>query len=281
MNENISKLLASSVSLLRDNNIDNAHIDVKILLEIATGKKLHQILLNKKLTEEEQKKFFNYIELRKKHIPIAYITGIKEFFGLNFFVSPAVLIPRNDSELIIEIALKIYQNREKKYYILDLGTGSACLIITLLTLFKNSFGLAIDISQEALLVAQKNLIYHKLENRLKLKINNWLDNLPNQKFDLIISNPPYISINEKNLMAKETLEHEPQIALFANDNGIEAYNKIAIYSQKYLTKDGNLLLEIGYNQENIVKEIFIKNNFQFINCYRDIQNNPRVVHFKI
>jgi release factor glutamine methyltransferase len=207
---------------------------------------------------------------------LAYMIGYKEFYGRNFFVNRNVLIPRPDTETVIDAILKKYKNNPN-LNILELGVGSGCIIITLL-LELGCKGLGIDISQDALDVAVHNAkLYNSLYNLIFLQ-SNWFQNISlKNKFDIIVSNPPYINQSEIGMMSEETLLYEPELALYTDS--YKSYKEIALLAKNHLKKNGVVYIEIGFAQEQDIIDIFLENNYKKLDHFYDINNIVRVLSF--
>jgi release factor glutamine methyltransferase len=256
--------------------IDSCILDSELLLSKILNKKREEILIN--LNQEVcQKHFANYKKLilrRSQHEPIAYIMEEKEFWSKNFIVSPDTLIPRPETELMVEKLVEIF--KEKKISILDMGTGSGCIIISLLSEIKNSTGVGIDISKKALVIAKKNSKKHNLQNKIKF-LNKALDGKFHQKFDLIVSNPPYIRSSTIKNLKEDIKRHEPRIALDGGNDGLDLIKKV-IYKTKYILKvKGMLALEIGNEQFKKVSKILLENNFRIEHTIKDYKENIRCI----
>ena len=256
--------------------IDSCILDSELLLSKILNKKREEILIN--LNQEVcQKHFANYKKLilrRSQHEPIAYIMEEKEFWSKNFIVSPDTLIPRPETELMVEKLVEIF--KEKKISILDMGTGSGCIIISLLSEIKNSTGVGIDISKKALVIAKKNSKKHNLQNKIKF-LNKALDGKFYQKFDLIVSNPPYIKSSTIKNLKEDIKRHEPRIALDGGNDGLDLIKKV-IYKTKYILKvKGMLALEIGNEQFKKVSKILLENNFRIEHTIKDYKENIRCI----
>jgi release factor glutamine methyltransferase len=198
----------------------------------------------------------------------------KEFWSKNFIVSPDTLIPRPETELMVEKLVEIF--KEKKISILDMGTGSGCIIISLLSEIKNSTGVGIDISKKALVIAKKNSKKHNLQNKIKF-LNKALDGKFYQKFDLIVSNPPYIKSSTIKNLKEDIKRHEPRIALDGGNDGLDLIKKV-IYKTKYILKvKGMLALEIGNEQFKKVSKILLENNFRIEHTIKDYKENIRCI----
>jgi len=223
------EILNQGSKILKLNDIKSYNLDSEILLSTTLKLDRSQLLLNldKKIENQEKKIFFNFIKRRRKNEPIAYITGYKEFWKNKFKVNKNVLIPRPDTETIIEQVLnELDINSSKK--ILDIGTGSGCIIISILIERKRCFGMGIDISKNAVKLAKYNAKIQHIDNRIKF-FNSDIDNFYGDKYDLIISNPPYIKHHKINGLEKDIKNHEPKVAL---DGGIDGYNKIRLIIEK-------------------------------------------------
>ncbi|MEZ5757666.1 MAG: peptide chain release factor N(5)-glutamine methyltransferase [Emcibacteraceae bacterium] len=218
----------------------------------------------------------NLVKRRMAREPLSQIFGEKEFWSRTFKVTRDTLTPRPDSETLIEAALNKLEDKNKKYRILDLGTGTGCLLLTLLDELPNATGLGIDISEKALTVARENAINLNLSQRSEFLISNWTDNIEkSEKFDLIISNPPYIGLDEKETLPPEVVDYEPEEALFSGKDGLDDYKKLSGQIASYLSVGGFILMEIGYRQSTAVKEIFTSKGFNQITKYKDLADRDR------
>ena len=263
--------------ILKNNNISSYQLDSELLLAKVLNKSREEILINLKykLEAKKFKKFKKLLIRRKRNEPLAYIFRRKEFWKYNFFVNRDVLIPRPETEIIVEEALKLTKNKSPKIF-LDIGTGSGCLIISLINERPNSRGIAIDISKKAIKIANINAKMHHLENKIKF-INIDIDKLYINKYDFILSNPPYInSLNLKRL-DNNVRQFEPMIALEAGVDGLKIIKKLIFKSKKLLKKKGKLIFEIGENQEIEVKKLLMKNRFYINKICKDIRSIPRVI----
>ncbi|MFA6037328.1 MAG: peptide chain release factor N(5)-glutamine methyltransferase [Legionellales bacterium] len=226
------------------------------------------------LTDDERKLFQSLIQRRKQGEPIAYILGEQEFYSLNFKVTQDTLIPRPETELLVDEALKLIGNKPCK--VLELGIGSGSVAITLAKLKPNIHMLATDISQEALDVAINNAHAHQVNN-IEFLLSDWFKNIPAQKFDLIISNPPYIAEHDPHLAA---LKFEPRRALTSGETGLDALSDIIHHAGDYLVNKGYILLEHGYDQKDAVQALCRDAQFDDIKTLLDIAGQPRVTFAK-
>ena len=261
---------------LRQKQIVSSRLDSELLLSKTLNKNREEILINldEKITQRHFSRYKELIFRRSQNEPIAYILEEKEFWSKSFFVSSDTLIPRPETELMVEILVKIF--KEKKISILDIGTGSGCILISLLSELKNSKGIGIDISQRALRIAKKNSEKHTMQNRIKF-LNKSLDSKFYQKFDLIVSNPPYIKSSEIKNLKEDIRKYEPRIALDGGNDGLDLIKKV-IYKTKYILKvKGMLALEIGNEQLKKVSEILKKKNFKIEYSIKDYKDNVRCI----
>ncbi|MBM3466550.1 MAG: peptide chain release factor N(5)-glutamine methyltransferase [Alphaproteobacteria bacterium] len=240
------------------------------------------IRYNEPISQEEEKAFYEHIKCRKALEPIAYIVGKKEFYGRDFIVNKHVLIPRPETELIIDRVILEYQKNfaDKEVTILDLGTGSGAIAVTLATLIPQAKIVAIDISDEALALAAENAKLHGAITQIQFIKSDWYSNLSDKKFNFIISNPPYISPDNKIYMAQETILYEPEHALFAVENGLINYRKIIFGLNNFLKNENKVFLEIGFNQAEDVINILKKYPFTEIVISKDLSGHDRVIEFR-
>ena len=263
-------------NLLREKKISSYILDTELLLSKTLNKSREKTLtsLDKDIEKEDFHIFKKYLIRRSRNEPIAYILGEKEFWSKNFIVNKNTLIPRPETELLVDKLSKIF--KDKKISILDIGTGSGCIIVSLLGNLKQSIGTGVDISKKAILMAKKNASRHKVCNRIKL-INKSFENIFNTKFDLIVSNPPYIERKAIKNLSEDIKKYEPRIALDGGNDGLDLIQKV-IYKSKHILKfKGTLALEIGNEQIRKVSKILIDNNFRIRSVIKDYKNNVRCV----
>ena len=261
---------------LKQKKIASSRLDSELLLSKVLSKKREEILINleQEICRNNLSMYKELIIRRSQNEPIAYILEEKEFWSKNFFVNSDTLIPRPETELMVEKLVKIFN--KKKISILDIGTGSGCILISLLSELTNSKGIGIDISKKALNIAKKNSKRHAMQNRVKL-LNKSLDNKFYQKFDLIVSNPPYIKSSEIKNLNEDIKKYEPRIALDGGNDGLDLIRKV-IYKTKYILKvDGTLAIEIGNEQFKKVSETLIKKSFKIEEIIKDYKDNVRCI----
>jgi release factor glutamine methyltransferase len=273
---NVLDLVNFGAKKLRQKKIVSSKLDSEILLSKILNKEREALLINldQEICERSNLKFKELINRRSLKEPVAYIIEEKEFWSKNFFVGPDTLIPRPETELIVEKLVKIF--KEQKISILDIGTGSGCILISILSELKKSRGIGIDISKKAISIAKKNQKKHAMQNKIKF-LNKSLDSKLYQKFDLIVSNPPYIKSSEIKNLDEDIKKYEPRIALDGGNDGLDLIKKV-IYKTKYILKvKGTLALEIGNEQFKKVSKILIERNFKVEHIITDYRDNIRGV----
>jgi len=258
--------------------IENPQLEARILLAFAARVEQTRVIgyPEDKLDNTVIKDLEKIIARRKTGEPIAYITGVKEFWSLNFNVTPETLIPRPDSETIVQSVLDTITNHMDRLSILDLGTGSGCLLLALLSELPNAKGVGIDISPATCKIAKKNAKELGLNNRAKFYRGNWMEGILDQ-FDIIVTNPPYIAEPDIKLLDREIQLFEPHLALSGGPDGVSAYRLIAKGSIARLKTAGILVVEIGINQAQSIKNIFIENGLEIIKTQRDFSNIERCI----
>ena len=277
---NALEIIKIGSNLLKEKKIRSHILDSELLLSKALNKSREEILINldKELSKNNILTFKKYLKRRSKDEPIAYILGEKEFWSKKFDVSRHTLIPRPETELLVEKLSLIFKG--KKISILDIGTGSGCIILSLLSILKQSVGVGIDISRKAIFIARKNAIKHKLLNRIKF-FNRSFENIFAVKFDLVVSNPPYIDRKKIKNLSNDIKKFEPIMALDGGNDGLDLIKKV-IYKAKYILKiNGILALEIGNEQDKKVSKILIDNNFRIKHVIKDYKNNIRCLIAKL
>ena len=274
---NIENILSEGINILQKNKIANPQLDSEILLSNSIKRDKKHIILNPKeiLNSEQLEKFKSLIERRKRGEPIAYIINKKEFWKDEFFVNKDVLIPRPDSELIIEQVLKIY-SKDVQLQVLDIGTGSGCILLSILKERPNFYGTGIDISKKSINVSKFNAKQLNLMNRVKF-FHSSVDNFKIGKYDLIVSNPPYIEQLNLKYLEKDVVNFEPKLALSGGLDGFSKIRKVINKASTLIKKNGKFILEIGFNQKNKVKQILKEEGFYVNKTIKDYGNNDRCI----
>lgn len=273
--KNIFNILQQATEFLKSNNIKEAQLDAEILLcgilEVSRSKLY--ILRRESITEEQYKKYKEYLNRRITREPVDYILGNSEFMGLNFNVNSNVLIPRQETELIVEHANKFIKETKAKN-ILDLCTGSGCVAVSLAYYNDNVSVVASDVSEAALEVAKSNALINNVSEKIKFIKSDMFNNIIDEKFDIIISNPPYVKNDEYKGLEKEIF-FEPKIAFLADDDGLTFYRIIAQKAKQYLNKKGVLLLELNSNISSKVADLF--NDFNSVSIVKDYSGLDRIL----
>jgi len=257
---------------------DNSRKEIEILILEYTNYKRIDLIVNveKEINDEISDIIINKINIRKSGMPIQYVVGNQEFMGLKFKVNKNVLIPRQDTEILIDKILKMYSNKEN-IRVLDIGTGSGAISISLAKYLKNSEIVSIDISAEALDVAKENALLNGVSDKIKFIKSDLFENLTDEgKFDIIVSNPPYIKSKEIEELQVEIKGHEPNLALDGGVDGLDFYRKISKEAVKYLINNGLLAYEVGFDQGEDIKKMLL-NDFYNIEIIKDFQDLDRVV----
>jgi len=273
----MNNLIKESLKKLKQKNINNPELDLRILLKHASKKNNEIILSNINLDNIDIAKFKTFLQKRINRQSIAKIINNKAFWKYDFYVNNFVLDPRPETELIIEQVLKIYKNKNHKLKILDVGTGSGCIAVSLAKEFKNASITAIDISKEALEVAAKNLNIHNCGNQIQLKLIDYKN--INSKFDLIVSNPPYLTNEQFNNADPEVKNFEPKLALVGGDDGLKFYKEYSNILKNLMNKKAYFVCEIGINQRQNCEEIFQNSGLHLTNIVHDLQGIERILSF--
>ena len=266
-------LIVRGKSALYQGGIPNAARDARLLAAHVCEIDPSRVTLFEmdEVSEAAIARFDDAITQRLNHRPVSRIIGVRQFWGRNFQITDDVLDPRGDTETLIAEALKTSAKR-----ILDLGTGSGILGITLAAERLDAFVVVTDISKAALLVAKNNAKRHHVEDRIKFIESDWFDSL-HGKFDLIISNPPYIAENEMDALERDVINFDPKIALTPGGDGLAPYRIIAGQAQNYLSENGRVILEIGYLQGNDVQNLFLNAGFVSVQVLQDLDGKDRVI----
>ena len=274
---NILEALNKGSAKLKKNNINSFQLDSEILLSEIIQKDRKFLILNydKELKKKTLENFDDLISQRSKGKPIAYLTKKKSFWKDIFEITSDVLIPRPDTEIIIEEVLKLTKNKNN-LKILDIGVGSGCILLSLLREKKNFTGVGIDISKKCIDLCRKNSLKLGLNKKVKL-FNSDVDNFNYGKYDLIVSNPPYIKSCDLKYLDRDVVDFEPITALDGGTNGLSNILKVINKSSELIKINGRLILEIGFGQKNDVKRILVNRGFYINKIVKDFSNNDRCI----
>ena len=272
----IQSALKKGQSILTDNNIISAKLDSEILMSQAIRKNKKFIILNlhKAIKKKDFDYFDNLIQERAKSKPIAQIIKKKDFWKYEFIVNNNVLIPRPDTEILIEQALKLVKNKNR-LQILDIGIGSGCILMSILKEKKNFIGTGIDISNKSLQISKVNGQKLRINNRLRLFKSN-IDNFNTGKYDLVVSNPPYIKKSILKCLEKD-IGFEPKQALDGGLDGLSEIRKVINKSSELIKRSGHFIIEIGFDQKNKVKKILRDKGFYIKKTIKDLSNHDRCI----
>ena len=274
---NYQEIIKQGSKILKLNNIKSFNLDSEILLSSILKLDRPKLILNlsNKIKDKDKKNYFNFIDRRKKNEPIAYIIGYKEFWKNKFKVNSNVLIPRPDSETLVEQVISETRINSKKK-ILDIGTGSGCIIISILKDRKRCNGVGIDISKNAIKLAKYNAKIQHLKNRIKF-FNTNIDNFQLGKYDFIVSNPPYIKFSEVNGLDRDVKCYEPKIAYSGGIDGLSKIRLVVSKSSNLIKKSGKLFLEVGSTQAREVLKILQIYGFYNNKVIKDLGKKNRCI----
>ena len=274
---NIQTLLNQASKTLKQLSNTSSKLDSEILLSEIIKKNRKYLILNsnEELKKENIKSFDYLVKRRKKGEPIAYLINKKEFWKQNFYINQNVLIPRPDTEILVEETLKLF-NVNSKLNMLDIGTGSGCILLSILKERRNFFGTGIDISKKAINVARFNAKMHQLSNRVKF-YNSDVDKFLIGKYDLVVSNPPYIKRQDLKYLEVDVKGFEPKLALDGGKDGFSKITKVISKTSTLLKKNGRFILEIGFGQKKKILSILKQNNFFINKVVKDYGKNDRCV----
>ena len=274
----ISEAIKKGMIELKNENIEEPKLKSRLLMQSTLNKTRQYVIVNdmEELEKNKEKQYFSAIKILKKVITIEHITNQKDFMKLNFFVDKNVLIPRQDTEILVEEVIKIAQKTNAKK-ILDLCTGSGAIAVSLAKYLPQSEITAIDISNDALKIAKKNAVSNNVENQITFISSDMFTNLNEERFDIIVSNPPYIKTNAIGNLDIQ-VKNEPHIALDGGNDGLYFYKKIINESYQYLKYKGFLCLEIGFDQKiDVIELIENTNNFDGTYSKKDLYDNDRII----
>lgn len=276
---NFLEFIQNTKKIFELNGIENINLESKLILSLYFNIKLKDMFMyhNNIISEKDEEKLNKIIKLRLQNKPLSKIFHKKTFWDFEFYVDENVLDPRFDTEIMIEEIIKTY-NTTDELTILDLGTGSGCIIITLLKMFKNMTGTAVDISKEALNVACKNAEKLGVNKRCEFKHSRWNDEV-DDKFDIIVSNPPYIPNEVIKTLSPMVQNFDPFLALSGGEDGLDCYRFLAENLEKNYKDTTKIFLEIGCDQKDDVVKIFEDNGYKFIKSVNDYSGICRVLVF--
>ena len=274
---NINSALIEGVNILKNKKIITAKLDAEILMSKVIGKDKKYIILNreKKLKSKNLNYFYELINERSAKKPIAYMTNKKFFWKHEFLVTSDTLIPRPDTELIIEQVLKFTKNKNK-LNVLDIGIGSGCILLSILKEKNNFHGTGIDISKKCLKICNINAVNLNIKSRLKL-FKTDVDKFDQGKYDLIVSNPPYIKKLDLKYLEKDVVNFEPKFALDGGLDGLSEIRKVIKKSSELIKKNGKFILEIGFNQKNKTINLLKEKGFYINSTLKDLARNDRCI----
>ena len=267
------KLYDKGVLLLREVQIEEAALDARLLLEEICGTDRNDLLVHgdRLVTEEQYNCYVNYIDMRRRHVPLQHILGYQEFMGLKFKVTPDVLIPRQDTETLVE---EVMRNLHDGMHILDMCTGSGCILLSLLRYSNDCVGVGCDLSEKALKVARENA--HELSLEAEFVQSDLFENVCG-KYEIIVSNPPYIPSGEISTLMEEVKDHDPLLALDGREDGLYFYREIIKKAGQYLHPGGMLFLEIGCSQAEDVCRYMKEADYKEVAVCKDLAGLDRVV----
>lgn len=288
----VEQLLKKGIEILQEGDLSNPFLDAQLLLCYALNVDKIYIYTQKdrQVNEENVDNFLRLVDKRKSGYPLQYIIRKQEFMGLDFFVKEGVLVPRPDTEILVETVINIVEKGQFKdkdeLKIVDIGAGSGAITLSLAHYIKNAFVYSVDISEEALKVAKKNCDNMNLQDRVKFLQGDLLNPLKEynllKNIDIIVSNPPYIPSKDIEDLQTEVSKYEPRLALDGGEDGLKYYRRIIEQSTDYLVDGGLLAFEIGYDQGKEVSELLRQNkNFEDIRVIKDLAGHDRVVVGKI
>ncbi len=266
---------------LRESGVLESRLESRILLCHSAGLSAERILSlsNKRVSTEVLVPFLDALRRRMSGEPIAYIMGVKEFWSLKFYVDNSTLIPRPDSETLVSAVINhLKKTDSSKTKILDLGTGSGCLLLSILHSYPGIMGFGVDINESACRVAARNAKHHGLNSRASFFNGDWAKAI-GDRFDIVISNPPYIAAEEISSVSREVLEYEPQGALFAGVDGLDSYRLIAKDISRIIVSGGSVFIELAKDNSGNVKQVFEEEGFICANIWRDLANIERCAEF--
>ena len=274
---NINLAINQGSKILSNKFMPNPQLDSELLMAKIIKKDRNYILLNSNtcLNKNDLKNFYSLIKQRSLGKPIAYLTNKKNFWNSEFYITNDTLVPRPDTELIVENVLRLTKQKNK-INILDIGVGSGCILLSILKERKNFYGTGVDINKKCLNISKINAINLKVNSRLKLYKSD-VDKFNLGKYDLIVSNPPYIKTCKLKYLEKDVAEFEPKLALDGGLDGLSEIRKVIKKSSELIKKNGKFILEIGFDQKNKVISLLNKEGFYINSTHKDLANNDRCI----
>jgi release factor glutamine methyltransferase len=283
----IADALREAAEALRKSGVDDARREAGSLLSHATARDRTFLITHadESLTAEQLRSYHSMVERRASGEPLQYIKGAQEFYGLDFEVTPDVLIPRPETELLVETALELLKGADSPL-LCDVGTGSGCIAVALLHARTDARAVALDVSPAALEVAARNAARWRVAERISFHISDCFDTLASNehvetRFDLIASNPPYIAEEDLEALQREVREHEPRVALTPGGDGLSVIRRLVLESPRYLKHGGHLLIEIGFDQHERVAALIDARVWTLLDIHRDLQGIPRTVALRL
>ena len=274
----LKDVLRAAIMRLEDSRVGSSRLNAEVLLMHTLGCDRAYLYAHpeRELTEDELSRYDEHLSHRARGVPSQYITGHQEFWGLDFIVAPGVLIPRPETEHLVEAVLDIARRSELKTpRIIDVGTGSGCIPIALAHELPEADLYATDISPDALEIAHANSSRLQVQNRIHFRDTDLLDGLPDEHFDIVVSNPPYVGESERDKVQLEVRKFEPHVAVFGGHEGLDIYRRLVPQARRVLRPTGWLAMEIGFSQEERV--VSLLDGWQDVRSIPDLQGIPRVV----
>lgn len=283
-NFSVKDLIAEAAQILTRAGVPQARREAMSLIEYVCARDRTFILTHPEaqLTHSDVGRLRELIEQRAAGKPLQYITGHQEFYGLDFEVTPDVLIPRPETELLVETALALLDETSKTPFVCDVGTGSGCIPVALLHERPRARAVGLDISTEALRVAARNAARHGVSERLTLIASDCFASLDPHRapFNMIVSNPPYVAEDALRGLQREVRDHEPRVALTPGGDGLRIIRHLVADAPRFLEADGHLLMEIGFDQHETVRQLIDPQVWQLLDIHQDLQGIPRIVALK-